>query len=158
VDNYYEVLKVKKEATTDQIKRAYITLITKYHPDIYVGDKIFAQQITCSLTEAYSILKDEQKRRDYDLSHQVNTIETIYQEYYSVQSKSENESESENGKSFCGKNYDQKTSRKYFKNAKRKSHGRNFLKRLFTSKLFYCLLFVFAIEALIIYFFYVKML
>ena len=151
MENYYDILKVKSDATAEQIKRSYITLVTKFHPDVYSGDKVYAEQVTSSLTEAYSILKDEERRKEYDNAHRVNTIDTIYQNYYS-----EKQSDTENDKPYYGKNYDQESSRKYFKNAKRKSRGINFFQKLFTSKLFYCLLFVFAIEALIIYFVYIK--
>lgn len=151
MENYYEVLKIKNDATTEQIKRAFLTLITKFHPDIYKGEKSVAEEVSSSLTEAYSVLKDEEKRKEYDLSNQSNAINTIYQDY-SGWSSCENEFD----KPYNGKNYDQEVSRKYFKNTKRKSHGRNIFKKLFTSKLFYCLLFVFAVEALIIYFVYVK--
>ncbi len=151
MENYYEVLKIKNDATTEQIKRAFLSLITKFHPDIYKGDKSVAEEVSSSLTEAYSVLKDEEKRKEYDLSHQSNIISTIYQDY-SGQKFSENETD----KVYNGKNYEQEVSRKYFKNTKRKSHSKNIFKKLFTSKLFYCLLFVFAVEAFIIYFVYVK--
>ncbi|NCB48688.1 MAG: hypothetical protein EOM55_03615 [Clostridia bacterium] len=149
MENYYEILKIRNDASTDQIKRAYLSLITKFHPDIYKGDKSIAEEVSSSLTEAYCTLKDEEKRKEYDISRQVNSTNTIYQDY-SVQDSSENE------KNYYGRNYDQKVSRKYFKNTKRRSFISNIFKRLFTSKLFYCLLFVFAVEALIIYFVYVK--
>ena len=40
--NFYEVLRIKPNATQQQIKRAFIELVTKYHPDIYQGDKDYA--------------------------------------------------------------------------------------------------------------------
>ncbi len=67
--NFYEVLQVRSNATQMQIKKAYISLITKYHPDIYKGDKEYAQRYTSLLTEAYSVLKDEHRRREYDVRH-----------------------------------------------------------------------------------------
>ncbi len=153
MENYYNILKIKKDATTDQIKRAYLTLVTKFHPDVYIGDKEYALQITSAITEAYSVLKDEERRREYDIAHRVNTIDTIYQDYMN---KVGTENNFDVNRPYYGKNYDQETSRKYFKNAKIKPRHRGIFKKLFTSKLFYCLLFVFAIEAVIIYFIYVK--
>lgn len=67
--NFYEVLRIKPNATQQQIKRAFIELITKYHPDIYQGDKEYAARYTAVLTEAYAVLKDEEKRRIYDETH-----------------------------------------------------------------------------------------
>ncbi len=70
--NFYEVLRVKTNASSMQIKKAYIQLITKYHPDIYPGDKSYAERYTAVLTEAYFVLKDDERRKDYDLSHEIN--------------------------------------------------------------------------------------
>lgn len=67
--NFYEVLQVRSNATQMQIKKAYISLITKYHPDVYKGDKQYAQRYTALLTEAYAVLKDENRRREYDVRH-----------------------------------------------------------------------------------------
>ena len=67
--NFYEVLRIKPNATQQQIKRAFIELVTKYHPDIYQGDKDYAARYTAVLTEAYAVLKDEEKRRIYDETH-----------------------------------------------------------------------------------------
>lgn len=67
--NFYEVLQVRPNATQAQIKHAYLDLITKYHPDIFKGDKVYAERYTAILTEAYAVLKDEEKRAEYDSSH-----------------------------------------------------------------------------------------
>ena len=64
--NYYEVLGVGVNADLKQIKSAYLSLLKKYHPDIYEGDKEFAQQKTVEINEAYNTLCDEQKKLDYD--------------------------------------------------------------------------------------------
>lgn len=69
--NFYEVLRIKPNATQQQIKRAFIELITKYHPDVYQGDKEYAARYTAVLTEAYSVLKDEEKRLEYDVTHNI---------------------------------------------------------------------------------------
>ncbi|MBO7527679.1 MAG: DnaJ domain-containing protein, partial [Clostridia bacterium] len=62
--NYYEVLGVGVNADLKQIKSAYLSLLKKYHPDIYEGDKEFAQQKTVEINEAYNTLCDEQKKLD----------------------------------------------------------------------------------------------
>ena len=63
---YYEVLGVKKTATQKEIKEAYKKLVKKYHPDIYQGDKLFAEKKTKSLNLAYDILSDPVKKAAYD--------------------------------------------------------------------------------------------
>lgn len=65
---YYEILGVSQSASQKEIKSAYKQLIKKYHPDIYSGDKNFAENKTKEINEAYDILSDTDKRRDYDLS------------------------------------------------------------------------------------------
>ena len=42
--NYYEILKIPKTASDGQIKSSYKELIKKYHPDLYFGDKNFAEK------------------------------------------------------------------------------------------------------------------
>ncbi|MFZ1243127.1 MAG: molecular chaperone DnaJ [Candidatus Saccharimonas sp.] len=59
--DYYEVLGVKKDASADEIKKAFRKLAVKYHPD-KGGDEAKFKEIN----EAYEVLKDEQKRRRYD--------------------------------------------------------------------------------------------
>ena len=66
--NYYEILKVSKNASEQQIKDSYKMLIKKYHPDIYKGSKEFAEKTSAELNNAYSVLSDPNKRAEYDLS------------------------------------------------------------------------------------------
>lgn len=66
--NYYEILKVSKNASEQQIKDSYKMLIKKYHPDIYKGNKEFAEKTSAELNNAYSVLSDPKKRAEYDLS------------------------------------------------------------------------------------------
>lgn len=65
--NHYESLGVSKNASQKEIKDAYKKLIKKYHPDIYSGDKAFAEKKTKEINLAYDILSDEQSRKNYDM-------------------------------------------------------------------------------------------
>ena len=67
MENYYDILNVPNTANEDQIKQAYRTLAMKYHPDKNQGNKI-AEEKFKRISEAYSVLSDPQRRRDYDLT------------------------------------------------------------------------------------------
>ena len=63
--DYYEVLGVDKNADDATLKKAYRKLAKKYHPDVNPGDKE-AEAKFKEATEAYSVLSDADKRRQYD--------------------------------------------------------------------------------------------
>lgn len=63
--DYYEVLGISKDATEQEIKKAYRKLARKYHPDMNPGDKE-AEAKFKEVTEAYEVLSDPEKRRQYD--------------------------------------------------------------------------------------------
>ena len=63
--DYYEVLGVDKNASADEIKKAYRKLAVKYHPDKNPGDKE-AEEKFKEAAEAYSILSDADKKAKYD--------------------------------------------------------------------------------------------
>ncbi len=60
--DYYEVLGVKKDASPDEIKKAFRRLAVQHHPDKEGGDEAKFKEIN----EAYDVLKDAQKRQRYD--------------------------------------------------------------------------------------------
>ena len=64
--NYYDILGVQKGATADEIKSAYRKLALKYHPDRNPGNKA-AEDKFKEIAEAYSVLGDEKKRKEYDM-------------------------------------------------------------------------------------------
>ena len=63
--DYYEVLGVKKDASAEEIKKAYRKSAMKYHPDRNPGDKE-AEEKFKELGEAYEVLSDDDKRSRYD--------------------------------------------------------------------------------------------
>lgn len=67
--DYYKILGVNTNSPDEVIKAAYRALAKKYHPDIYQGDKFFAEQKMKEINEAYDILSDNLKRKEYDSGH-----------------------------------------------------------------------------------------
>lgn len=63
--DYYAILGVPKNASSDDIKKSYRKLVLKYHPDKNPGNKS-AEEKFKEINEAYEILKDDQKRAAYD--------------------------------------------------------------------------------------------
>ena len=69
-EDYYKTLGVSKDATKDEISKAYKKLALKYHPDRQIGksddEKKKAEETFKKLSEAYEVLSDDNKRRQYD--------------------------------------------------------------------------------------------
>ena len=75
--DYYKILNVDRNADAQSIKKAYKKLAMKYHPD--VNKKQDAEEKFKQLTEAYAILSDDKKRREYDM-HGYKSIGRFSQE------------------------------------------------------------------------------
>src|SRR5690554_4370872 len=61
----YDVLGVSRDASQDEIRKAYLKLAHKYHPDKTGGDKASEDQLK-EINAAYDVLKNPEKRAQYD--------------------------------------------------------------------------------------------
>ena len=77
--DYYETLGVKKDTPQSDIKKAYRKLALKYHPDKNKGDKA-AEAKFKEISEAYAVLSDPEKKKQYDLYGSANFHQRYSQE------------------------------------------------------------------------------
>lgn len=83
--NYYDELEVSKTASKEVIEKVYKVLAKKYHPDITKEEnKVQAEEKFKSISEAYEILSDEEKRKKYDLELENSNPTISYEDYISV--------------------------------------------------------------------------
>jgi len=81
-EDYYKILGLSKNASDEEIKKSYRKLAMKYHPDHTKGDKS-AEEKFKKISEAYAVLSDKEKRKEYDTFgadgfHQRFTQEDIF--------------------------------------------------------------------------------
>ncbi len=76
--DYYQVLGVPKNATDDQIKKAYRKLAMQYHPDRNPGKEKWANEKFKEINEAYGVIGDPQKRKQYDQFGTVGNIGDVF--------------------------------------------------------------------------------
>jgi curved DNA-binding protein CbpA len=78
--NQYELLGITKEATKEEIKSSYFSLVKKFHPDANpdfkkdIREK--AEEIFTKITSAYETLSDDQKRKEYDSQDEVEKVKS----------------------------------------------------------------------------------
>ena len=65
-EDYYEILGVARDASPEEIKKAYRRLALKWHPDRHLEDKATAEAQFKRMSEAYEVLSDPDKRKKYD--------------------------------------------------------------------------------------------
>lgn len=86
MENLYEILQVSKKASKEVIEKSYKTLAKKYHPDI-AKNKEKAEEMMKKINNAYDILGDEFKRKEYDQQLQTETINNSYNYNQTTQTK-----------------------------------------------------------------------
>lgn len=67
--NYYDILEVHYEVSTEELKRSFRTLIKKYHPDIHGQNKLWAETKTKTIIQAYKTLSNSTSREHYNRQH-----------------------------------------------------------------------------------------
>lgn len=66
MENYYEILGIKRDASQEEIKKAFRKLAKQYHPDVN-GKNCEADEKFRKINEAYNVLNKESSREEYDL-------------------------------------------------------------------------------------------
>jgi curved DNA-binding protein CbpA len=65
-DNYYDLLDIESKASPEQIRQAYLNKIKEWHPDVNPGRVEEAEKKTKILNQAYFVLSDPARRKNYD--------------------------------------------------------------------------------------------
>lgn len=76
--NYYEILQIDKNASLEIVEKSYKTLVKMYHPDLQKNiDKQEYEEKLKLINEAYEVLSDEEKRKEYDLQLEQEEINNV---------------------------------------------------------------------------------
>ena len=77
-EDYYQILGLAKQASADEIKKAYRKLAVKWHPDKNPNNKAASEEKFKKISEAYAVLSDPEKRKQYD---QFGSADQFRQQY-----------------------------------------------------------------------------
>ena len=89
VETLYDILEVSRKASKEVIEKAYKTLAKKYHPDLQTAEnKEIAEKRMKEINEAYDVLSDEQKRKEYDEKLEAEDERKKQEEYINYQNNS----------------------------------------------------------------------
>lgn len=93
--NYYEILEINEKASQEVIEKVYKVLVKKYHPDLQEnsGEKAKYEEKIKEINEAYEVLSDEIKRKEYDTKLE---LEKQKQERYSWTNNTSNNVQNNN--------------------------------------------------------------
>lgn len=93
--NYYEILEINEKASQEVIEKVYKVLVKKYHPDLQEnsGEKAKYEEKIKEINEAYEVLSDEAKRKEYDTELE---LEKQKQEHYSWTNNTSNNVQNNN--------------------------------------------------------------
>ena len=85
--DYYKILQVNKDSSPEIISKVYKILAKKYHPDANPGNKKEAEEKFKEISEAYEILSNEEKRKNYDLEfeNEENSQSVPMEDYINLQ-------------------------------------------------------------------------
>lgn len=132
--NYYELLEVSEKASPEVIKKAYTTLVKKYHPDLQPdGEKKRAEEKIKEINEAYEVLSDENKRESYDnqlKSEKIKEEQAKYRQYNannnSYQNQSKNNTTNNTYKSQNNDSYSSKPHKKIIRKPNMTNNPNNY--------------------------------
>lgn len=80
--DYYQILGVPRNASDEEIKKAYRSLAMQYHPDRNLGREKWANEKFKEINEAFSVLGDPEKRRQYDQCGTLGNASDIFGSNY----------------------------------------------------------------------------
>ena len=94
--NYYQILEISENASSEIIEKSYRVLAKKYHPDVWPKDKLYLAEIKFrEITEAYKILSNPVSKYNYDIQL-ANYLSLSNQNYYNMQNNINSNNEKNN--------------------------------------------------------------
>jgi len=71
--DYYRILEIREGATAEELRDAYRRLAKRYHPDAHPEEALYAERRFREVSEAYAVLRDPARRRQYDISQGIDS-------------------------------------------------------------------------------------